>query len=132
MIHSLSLTNFYESFYIIALRYMSCKYFLHNNRWKTKVFYRVWQPFATRQRVSHALRASIPKTAFTPCRQARKWRLAYAPVSGFQSPRQPFAMEAHALRAGIPKADLGTCLWEGKGAWHTLRASNSIKQKSLL
>jgi hypothetical protein len=32
---------------------------------------------------AHALRASIPEAAFTPCRQVRKWRFAYAPASGF-------------------------------------------------
>jgi hypothetical protein len=48
------------------------------------------QPFAME---AHALRAGIPKAAFTPCRQVRKRRLHTRP---------PFAMEAHALRAGIP------------------------------
>jgi hypothetical protein len=58
----------------------------------------IYTPFAME---AHALRAGIPKAAFTPCRQVRKRRLAYAtgrrPASGFIcAPRPPAGL--HTLR----------------------------------
>jgi hypothetical protein len=40
---------------------------------------------------------------------------------------QPFAMEAHALRANIPKADLGLCLQSEKGVLHPPVGFNALR-----